>query len=423
MKQEEIEKELAYAYFLKNIPGVGDKSIELLWNQYCSYEKVCLDIIDYVAYKKKTTQNTMLCKQITNDNIGKNNDINRIYSRIYHFLNETQIDVMYTSILSRFQELKKQNITCYAKGVDGYPVLLEHIPDAPSMIFVKGGLPDRTRPIVAIVGARNCSQYGSLMARTLGEKLAKANIGVVSGLARGIDGISQHATLQAGGATFGVLGCGPDLCYPEENYELYNALAGGINGSGIISEFLPGTKAQSNHFPMRNRIISGLSDAVVVIEAKEKSGTFITVNQALEQGKSVYALPGRVCDGLSYGCNRLINQGAGILWDIDEFIDEVYYEKQMTQNIELCKPHNQDHKNTEDKQLSLKDLIIEKRSMKLSEIQKQIFQCLDLNYESLDMVLCKLNITITIQELLSQLSELENMELIESENGYYRIKS
>jgi predicted Rossmann fold nucleotide-binding protein DprA/Smf involved in DNA uptake len=127
-------------------------------------------------------------------------------------------------------------------------------------------------------------------------------------MARGIDGIAQKAALDAGGKSFAVLGCGVDICYPEENRELYERLQ---QEGGVLSEYSPGVQPVAKLFPPRNRIISGLSDLVLVIEARKKSGTLITVDMALEQGREVYALPGRVSDALSDGCNRLIRQGAG----------------------------------------------------------------------------------------------------------------
>lgn len=138
---------------------------------------------------------------------------------------------------------------------------------------------------------------------------------VISGMAKGIDGISQKEALLSGGYSAGVLGCGPDICYPPENRELYRMLA--ENGC-LLSEYLPGTLPKPGLFPLRNRIIAALCDALVVIEARERSGTLITVDQALEQGKDVYVYPGRVTDSLSRGCNRLIAQGAGILQSPEE---------------------------------------------------------------------------------------------------------
>ncbi len=140
-------------------------------------------------------------------------------------------------------------------------------------------------------------------------------------MALGIDGIGHKAALSAGGRTFAVLGCGVDICYPEENREIYDRLTA---PSGILSEYPPGTVPKSGLFPPRNRIISGLSDVLLVVEARKKSGTLITVDQALEQGKEVYALPGRVTDALSYGCNNLIRQGAGIAMSPEELIEAVF---------------------------------------------------------------------------------------------------
>ena len=132
---------------------------------------------------------------------------------------------------------------------------------------------------------------------------------MVSGLARGIDGISQEAALDCGGRTYAVLGCGVDVCYPAENGRLFDRIPA---RGGIVSEYPPGTLPQARLFPPRNRIISGLSDLILVVEAREKSGTLITVDMALEQGREVFAIPGRVTDALSSGCNTLIRQGAGV---------------------------------------------------------------------------------------------------------------
>lgn len=160
------------------------------------------------------------------------------------------------------------------------------------------------------MGARQCSNYGRAMARELSAALTEAGAQVISGLALGIDGIAQKKCVSMGGSSFGVLGCGVDVCYPKENFDLYCQI---VENGGLISELPMGTQPMRLHFPMRNRIISGFSDAVVVVEARERSGSLITADLALEQGKDVYALPGRNTDALSQGCNRLIEQGAGLL--------------------------------------------------------------------------------------------------------------
>lgn len=159
------------------------------------------------------------------------------------------------------------------------------------------------------------------MAKEFGTVLARAGVQVISGMARGIDGIGQRSALCAGGYSLGVLGCGVDICYPQENRELYEQLL--VKG-GLCSEYPPGIEPRAALFPPRNRIISGLCDGVLVIEAKERSGTLITVDMALEQGREVYAVPGRATDALSAGCNRLIRQGAQLVMNPEELLEELW---------------------------------------------------------------------------------------------------
>ena len=202
----------------------------------------------------------------------------------------------------------------------GYPKKLLDIPDAPLGLWYIGELPKAELPSVAVIGARECSQYGEHIAKDLGKSLAKAGVQVISGMARGIDGISQQAAADEGGRSFGVLGSGVDICYPPSNRKLYDSLK--ICG-GIISIYPPGEPAIAHNFPPRNRRVSGLSDAVIVIEARQKSGTLITVDMALEQGREVYAVPGRITDRLSDGCNGLIGQGASVFLSPDIFLAEL----------------------------------------------------------------------------------------------------
>lgn len=206
------------------------------------------------------------------------------------------------------------------RGERDYPARLLEIPDPPERLYVLGRLPEEKIPSVAIIGARECSEYGSYVAARLGECMGRNGIQVISGMARGIDGIGQTAALDAGGSSFAVLGSGVDVCYPARNRRLYERLR---ERGGVLSEYPPGTPALSRNFPPRNRIVSGLADAVVVVEAREKSGTLITVDMALEQGKEVYAVPGRVTDALSSGCNRLVKLGAAVLLDPEELAEEL----------------------------------------------------------------------------------------------------
>lgn len=218
-----------------------------------------------------------------------------------------------------YRKLKEQGVRLITLYDADYPERLKEIPDAPYGLFVLGSLPGG-EPAVAVIGARDCSGYGSFVAGKLGEVFAKHGITVVSGMARGVDGISQQAALDAGGRSCGVLGCGVDVCYPRQNRALYERLP---KQGCLISSYPLGTPALPRNFPPRNRIVSGLADAVVVVEAREKSGTLITVDMALEQGREVYAVPGRVTDRLSDGCNRLIRQGAVPMLNPEELIEEL----------------------------------------------------------------------------------------------------
>ncbi len=221
-----------------------------------------------------------------------------------------------------------------------YPERLKNIPDAPRELYYCGELPDAKQPCIAIVGARECSDYGRAMAKEFAGTLAGAGVNVVSGMARGIDSISQEAAILAGGRTYAVLGCGVDICYPRSSESLYKQIMEGKGG--VISLCTPGTTPAKYLFPERNRIVAGLADALLVIEARQKSGTLITVDMALAQGKDVYAVPGRLTDRLSDGCNYLIRQGAGIALTPEDLLRELY-------GINLCKKK----KNVQDKRMGV----------------------------------------------------------------------
>ncbi len=231
-------------------------------------------------------------------------------------------------------DLKSRGIGYCVAGDEDYPRRLLGIKDMPLSLFYMGELPDEDRPSVAIIGARNCSGYGRQMAREFAREIGSAGIQVISGMALGIDGIAQKGALSTGGRSFGVLGCGVDICYPQSNHDLYDELK---TKGGIISEYRPGTEPIARLFPERNRIISGLSDAVLVIEARERSGTLITVSMALDQGREIYALPGRVTDSLSTGCNRLIWEGATPLVRPYDFVDDFLKKTGFTCNVKKGK--------------------------------------------------------------------------------------
>lgn len=214
-----------------------------------------------------------------------------------------------------WERLKTKKISMVTYGDPDYPARLKTMEDKPFVLYYKGKLPGDNVPSVAVIGSRMCTGYGRSIAGYYGAELAQRGIQIISGMASGIDGIAQKSALERGGSSYGILGCGVDICYPPSNRALYEML---IDRGGLLSEFLPGEAPEAGHFPMRNRLISGLADLVLVVESREKSGTRITVNLALEQGKEVYAVPGRVQDELSAGCNLLIREGAGIALDVNE---------------------------------------------------------------------------------------------------------
>jgi DNA processing protein len=201
-----------------------------------------------------------------------------------------------------------------------YPALLAEIVDPPIVLWVRGCPPALASPAVAIVGSRHGTPAGLRIAEQLAQGLAGAGLTVVSGMARGIDGMSHEAALAVGGSTLAVLGCGADVVYPPEHH----ALAVRIQTNGaIVSEFPPGTPPLPHHFPLRNRIISGLARAVVVVEASDRSGSLITARMALEQGRDVLAVPGNVLSGRSRGCHALIKDGARLVETVDDVLDEI----------------------------------------------------------------------------------------------------
>jgi DNA processing protein len=190
---------------------------------------------------------------------------------------------------------------------EAYPRLLREIPAPPPVLYVKGRLFDGDHRAVGIVGTRRFTPYGREVAATLAGDLAAGGVTVVSGLARGIDGVAHQAALQAGGRTVAVLGCGPDVVYPPEHRALADRIA---EHGALVSEYPPGRQPDAQNFPARNRIISGLSLGVVVIEAPERSGALITADFAADQGRDVFVVPGSVLAAASAGTNRLLRDGA-----------------------------------------------------------------------------------------------------------------
>lgn len=201
-----------------------------------------------------------------------------------------------------------------------YPPWLSHIADPPVLLWGRGNRAVLGAPAVAVVGARDATPSGLAVARRLAGGLAEAGLVVVSGLARGVDGAAHGGALDAGGLTIAVLGCGADVVYPRQ----HSTLAAEVRRAGaLVSELPPGTPPLPRHFPLRNRIISGLARAVVVIEASERSGSLITARMALEQGREVLAVPGGVASGRHRGCHALIKDGARLVETVGDILEEI----------------------------------------------------------------------------------------------------
>jgi DNA processing protein len=289
-------------YWLLNLQNIGLKKVELLLRTFGSVEAV------YEASAEEFEVFRRECCPVTL----------RFSTQDIHTLCTNRNPEI---IKERYAKLRKSGIYFVSKEDERYPEQLRNIYDAPHALFVKGRLPQKEEKLLAIVGARECTPYGREMAKYFAGALAKEGIGIISGLARGIDTHAHEGALSSGGITYGILGCGIDICYPKENFNLYMELQ---KQGGILSEYAPGTSPLAGNFPMRNRIISGLCSAILVIEAKEKSGSLITVDYGLEHGKDIYALPGKPTDLLSGGCNNLIKMGAKLVTTPKDILEDIF---------------------------------------------------------------------------------------------------
>lgn len=310
-----------------------------------------------------------------------------------------------TDIFYEYDRMLREGISFFTYKDEDYPKKLRDIKSAPYGIFVKGKLPDEDKKSVAIIGARQCTEYGRLMAEYFADKLARAGVNIISGMAWGIDGLAQMSAIKAGGKSYAVLGCGVDVIYPKKNYELYEALCQGENG--IISEYIPGSEAIAQRFPPRNRIISGLSDLVLVIEARAKSGTLITVDMAMEQGRSVMIVPGRITDPLSVGCLNLMQEGASPALNVNDILYELnktgYSNNMATSKSEKSRRERNrlaDAILTEDKS----DRIM------LTDLEAQMYDLLSLDPVYIDEISAKSQ--MPIEETLTVLTELEIKGLV-----------
>jgi DNA processing protein len=218
------------------------------------------------------------------------------------------------------EDCRANNVTVLVESEDAYPASLRSIPDPPGVLFVRGQVLPSDGIAVAIVGTRHATQYGIAQAERLAAGLARCGYAIISGLARGIDAAAHRGAMKASGRTIAVLGSGVLNVYPPEHESLANEVVG---HGAVISENPPRSPPLSGAFPQRNRIITGLSLGVIVVEASDRSGALISARHAMEQGREVFAVPGRVDSRMSRGCHRLIRDGAKLVETIDDVLEEL----------------------------------------------------------------------------------------------------
>ena len=295
-----------------------------------------------------------------------------------------------------YDELKQKGIGFITKEDAEYPERFKRVAGAPYYLYYKGTLPADDKPSLAVIGARNCSIYGREIAHCFSKVLAAGGVQIISGMARGIDGYAHKGALDVSGYTCGVLGFGMDVCYPKEHMGLKRQLEA---EGGLLSEYALGTPGLSQNFPARNRLIAGLSDAVLVIEAAKKSGTLITVDCALEQGKMVYAVPGRVGDRLSEGCNEIIKDGGKLVTDPEDVLIEFH----MKLSGNRRKSRNQKNK-----------IVLERQ-------EKIVYACLDLEPRHMEQLILMTKLSRDV--LMSTLVRLEMLGYIRQPVKNYYVKN
>jgi len=277
---------------LKSVPGIGNHLFKRLIDHFKSPEMVLNATGEELFRVEGMTKRVVAAVQHHNPSARLQQELDRVYQKGFQLV--TMLD-------------------------PSYPPLLREIPDPPPYLYVYGNL-EGNKSNIAMVGSRHATAYGLTTTRRLGEDLAQLGITVVSGMARGIDTAAHDGALMGKGKTIAVLGCGLDRVYPAENVKLYHRIS---EMGAVVSEFALGAKPDAHHFPMRNRIISGMSLGTVVVEASKKSGSLITARLAAEQNREVYAVPGSVQSFKSAGTHTLIKQGAKLVEHAQDIIEEL----------------------------------------------------------------------------------------------------
>ena len=301
-------------------------------------------------------------------------------------------------------KLKERGIDVIYPGHKMYPDKLLNIYAPPRLLYVRGKLNEKIYSCdgnIAVVGGRSPSVYGKEVCKMFGRDFGTFGINVISGMARGIDSMAHIGAIEAGGYTLAILGSGIDVPYPKENTELYSRI---LENGAIISEYGLGVHPDKGTFPMRNRIISGLSDGVLVVEARKKSGSLITAEYALEQGKQIYAVPGRLKDRCCEGSNNLIKSGAYCVLDAKDIVMDLKREIEMKcQQFELGEM-DESEKWTD--------------KIPLAPVEEMVYSCLSLEPKYIDNIIQGTGLGVT--KTISVLFTMEEKGLIKQPvNGYY----
>lgn len=352
-----IDDDKFYWFWLCSIKGINRKIIEILLRH--------LEHPREIYFLRERELESLLKEQLRTK---------KLEQVLFQFSRSLSLD----SVKKEYEKLERAGILFFSCEDEMYPKKLRRIYDYPYGIYVKGKLPSEQKKAIAIVGARKSTTYGREMARVFARELAKNGIEIISGLARGIDANAHIGCIEGEGRTYGILGCGIDKIYPRENINLFVQME---KTGGIISEYGSGVEPLSHHFPFRNRIISGMADGVLVVEAAKKSGSLITAEQGLEQGREIFALPGRLMDSQSEGCNLLIQKGAKLVLNVSDILLD------MGINCE--------------KNLNMKKNLIDA----LANREKLVYDCLSLEPKYIDDITreCRM----TLQETMSILFMLE----------------
>lgn len=289
----------------------------------------------------------------------------------------------------------KANILTFVD--EAYPNVLKQIYDPPILLWYKGDIDVLKKPGVAVVGTRNATAYGKKIAKKLSSELSKSGLCIFSGLAHGIDSYAHRSTLEASGVTVAVLGSGIDWIYPSQNIELANAIV--KSGGLVISEFPPGTKPDAVNFPVRNRIVSGLSLGTLVIESGIKGGSIITAEIALDQNREVFAVPHPMDSASGTGCNYLIKNGAKLVQTVDDILEELPIDgntSSIKSNIQEAHPSNW-------------------RTQELDQLSTKICEVLEEKEYQIDLLADKVNASTS--ELLVTMLTLEMKQLVIQKAG------